>query len=120
MLLTNQYIFRNGIPYLYNGDVIDMNSPTNYSANNLITQEIANYIDYELEIFEQLTKRKFSYTVLENGKIQLHGYEEPSKERQTIVYPIIFRANNLNEFLEKLLMIREFLITKFNGNKSNE
>lgn len=97
-----------------------MNSPTTYSANNLITPEIANYIDYELEIFEKLTKRKFSYTVLENGKIQLHGYEESSEQRQTIGYPIIFRANNLNQFLEKLLMIREFLITKFNGIKPNE
>jgi len=97
-----------------------MNYPINSSENNLITQEITNYIDYELKIFEKLTKRKFSFTVLENGKIELHGYQESSEENPTITYPIIFRANNLNQFLGKLMMIREFLITKFNGIISNE
>ncbi|MFB5600169.1 MAG: hypothetical protein ACE5SW_08095 [Nitrososphaeraceae archaeon] len=91
-----------------------MNNPINLT-DNLITKEIKNYIDYELKIFETLTNRKFFFTVLESGKLELHGYEEANDNERKITYPIIFRANNLYQFIAKLMMIREFLQTKFNG-----
>jgi hypothetical protein len=92
-----------------------MNTEFNFTNTNHITKEIENYIYYELKLFQEITKRKFSFNILENGKLELHGYEEVNENGRKITYPIIFRANNLYQFIEKLMMNREFLLTKFNG-----
>ncbi|MGZ5472033.1 MAG: hypothetical protein ACXWFC_12025 [Nitrososphaeraceae archaeon] len=83
-------------------------------------KQLLNYIDYELSCFEKITNKKFFFNVLKNDKFELNVYE--SKEEEEIEeddnkskYQIIYRANNLYQFIKRLLMIREYLIKYFDN-----
>src|SRR5215211_7999401 len=93
----------------------------NASSYDLLPRQFLNYIDYELSYFEKITNKKFFFNVLKNDKFELNVYEskeEEEKEEDDIKskYQIIYRANNLYQFIKRLLMIREYLIKYFDNN----
>jgi hypothetical protein len=55
----------------------------------------------------------------ENGKFQLNVYGskkyEEIEDNNKSKYQIIYRANNLYQFIKRLLMIREYLIKHFDN-----
>ena len=90
------------------------------ASNDILPKQFLNYIDYELSYFEKITKKKFFFNVLKNDKFELNVYEskeEEEKEEDDIKskYQIIYRANNLYQFIKRLLMIREYLIKYFDN-----
>lgn len=78
--------------------------------------QFLNYIDYELSCFEKITNKKFFFNILKNDKFELNVYvskEEDDNDKSK--YQIIYRANNLYQFIKRLLMIREYLIKHFDN-----
>ena len=90
------------------------NINTNY---DVLPRQFLNYIYYELSYFEKITNKKFFFNILKNDKFQLNVYD--SKKRKIIMINqnimIIYRANNLYQFIKRLLMIREYLIKHFDN-----
>jgi hypothetical protein len=79
-------------------------------------KQLLNYIDYELSCFEKITNKKFFFNVLKNDKFELNVYESKEEEDDNkSKYQIIYRANNLYQFIKRLLMIREYLIKYFDN-----
>ncbi|MGI9011426.1 MAG: hypothetical protein ACR2F1_09610 [Nitrososphaeraceae archaeon] len=83
-------------------------------------KQLLNYIDYELSCFEKITNKKFFFNVLKNDKFELNVYESKEEEEKEeddnkSKYQIIYRANNLYQFIKRLLMIREYLIKYFDN-----
>ena len=90
------------------------------TSYDVLPKQLLIYIDYELSYFEKITKKKFFFNVLKNDKFELNVYEskeEEEKEEDDIKskYQIIYRANNLYQFIKRLLMIREYLIKYFDN-----
>ena len=77
---------------------------------NLVSQY--NYINYELSFFEKITNKKFFFNILSNNKFELSVYEtkEEDYDDNKSKYQVIYRANNLYQFIKRLFMIREHLI----------
>lgn len=93
----------------------------NASSYDLLPRQFLNYIDYELSCFEKITNKKFFFNILKNDKFELNVYEskkteEEEEDNDKSKYQIIYRANNLYQFIKRLLMIREYLIKHFDNN----
>ena len=89
----------------------------NTSSYDLLPRQFLNYIDYELSYFEKITNKKFFF-ILKNDKFQLNVYDSKKKkdDNDKSKYQIIYRVNNLYQFIKRLLMIREYLIKHFDNN----
>jgi hypothetical protein len=82
----------------------------------VLPRQFLNYIDYELSCFEKIINKKFFFNILKNDKFELNVYvskEEDDNDKSK--YQIIYRANNLYQFIKRLLMIREYLIKHFDN-----
>ena len=94
----------------------------NHSSYDLLPRQFLNYIDYELSYFEKITNKKFFFNILKNDKLELNVYESKKAEEEgdndKSKYQIIYRANNLYQFIKRLLMIREYLIKYFYNNRT--
>jgi hypothetical protein len=93
------------------------NITTNY---DVLPRQFLNYIDYELSCFEKITNKKFFFNILKSDKFQLNVYDSKKKkdDNDKSKYQIIYRANNLYQFIKRLLMIREYLIKYFYNNRT--
>ena len=95
----------------------------NSSSYDLLPRQFLNYIDYELSCFEKITNKKFFFNILKNDKFELNVYESRKAEEgegggednDKSKYQIIYRANNLYQFIKRLLMIRDYLIKYFDN-----
>jgi len=97
----------------------------NSSSYDLLPRPFLNYIDYELSCFEKITNKKFFFNILTNDKFELNVYESRKAEEtggggdnDKSKYQIIYRTNNLYQFIKRLLMIREYLIKHFDNNRT--
>jgi MarR-like DNA-binding transcriptional regulator SgrR of sgrS sRNA len=84
------------------------------ASNDILPKQFLNYIDYELSCFEKITNKKFFFNLLKNDKFELNIYESKEDNNKS-KYQIIYRANNLYQFVKRLLMIREYLIKYFDN-----
>jgi hypothetical protein len=87
----------------------NVNNPSiNYDA---LPKNFFNYINFELSFFEKITSKKFFFTILNNDRFELNVYDskEGSNDNNS-KYHLIYGANNLNQFIKNLFMIREYLI----------
>ena len=94
------------------------NNFNNINTNcDVLPRQLLNYIDYELSCFEKMTNKKFFFNILKNDKFQLNVYKSKKGEddNDKSKYQIIYRANNLYQFIKRLLMIREYLIKHFDN-----
>jgi hypothetical protein len=85
------------------------------ASNDILPKQFLNYIDYELSCFEKITNKKFFFNLLKNDKFELNVYESKEEVNNKSKYQIIYRANNLYQFIKRLLMIREYLIKYFDN-----
>ncbi len=86
------------------------------TSYDLMPKQLLTYIDYELSCFEKITNKKFFFNVLKNDKFELNVYESKEEEDDNkSKYQIIYRTNNLYQFIKRLLMIREYLIKYFDN-----
>ncbi len=85
------------------------------ASNDILPKQFLNYIDYELSCFEKITNKKFFFNLLKNDKFELNVYESKEENNNKPKYQIIYRANNLYQFIKRLLMIREYLIKYFDN-----
>ena len=93
----------------------------NASSYDLLPRQFLIYIDYELSCFEKITNKKFFFNVLKNDKFELNVYESKEEDdNDKSKYHIIYRANNLYQFIKRLLMIREYLIKHFDNNRTKK
>ena len=92
----------------------------NASSYDVLPRQFLNYIDYELSCFEKITNKKFFFNILKSDKFQLNVYDSKKKkdDNDKSKYQIIYRANNLYQFIKRLLMIREYLIKYFYNNRT--
>ena len=81
----------------------------------VLPRQFLNYIDYELSCFEKITNKKFFFNILKNDRFELNVYESKEEDTNKSKYQIIYRANNLYQFIKRLLMIREYLIKYFDN-----
>ena len=88
------------------------------SYSDILPKQFLNYIDYELSCFEKITNKKFFFNLLKNDKFELNVYESKEEDNNKSKYHIIYRANNLYQFIKRLLMIREYLIKYFDNRRS--
>ena len=84
------------------------------ASNDILPKQFLNYIDYELSCFEKITNKKFFFNLLKNDKFELNVYKSKEDNNKS-KYQIIYRANNLYQFIKRLLMIREYLIKYFDN-----
>jgi hypothetical protein len=99
----------------------NFNNINTSSYNDVLPKQFLNYINYELSCFEKITNKKFCFKVLNNDRFELNVYESKKEEGEEddkckSKYQIIYRANNLYQFIKRLLMIREYLIKHFDNN----
>ncbi len=85
------------------------------ASNDILPKQFLNYIDYELSCFEKITNKKFFFNLLKNDKFELNVYESKEEDNNKSKYQIIYRANNLYQFIKRLLMIREYLVKYFDN-----
>ena len=85
------------------------------TSYDVLPKQFLNYIDYELSCFEKITNKKFFFNLLKNDKFELNVYESKEEDNNKSKYQIIYRANNLYQFIKRLLMIREYLIKYFDN-----
>ena len=95
----------------------NFNTVNTNSYSNILPKQFLNYIDYELSCFEKITNKKFFFNLLKNDKFELNVYESKENNNKS-KYQIIYRANNLYQFIKRLLMIREYLIKYFDNQRS--
>jgi hypothetical protein len=89
------------------------NNFNNTSSNyNVLPKQFLNYINYELSFFEKITNKKFFFNILSNDRFELNVYEtkEEDYDDNKSKYQVIYKANNLYQFIKRLFMIREHLI----------
>ena len=93
----------------------NISSTSNY---DVLPKQFLNYINYELNLFEKITNKKFFFNILSNDRFELNVYEtkEEDYDDNKSKYQVIYRANNLYQFIKRLFMIREHLI-KNSGNE---
>ena len=83
------------------------------ASNDILPKQFLNYIDYELSCFEKITNKKFFFNLLKNDKFELNVYESKEEDDNKSKYRIIYRANNLYQFIKRLLMIRALMIRAY-------
>ena len=93
----------------------NFNTVNTNSYSDILPKQFLNYIDYELSCFEKITNKKFFFNLLKNDKFELNVYESKEEDNNKSKYQIIYRANNLYQFIKRLLMIREYLIKYFDN-----
>jgi hypothetical protein len=77
-----------------------------------LPKEIVNYINYELNYFHVISKKKFFVRYCnETGDIELGRFRTINEDKD-LDYIIIFRANNLYHFFKDLLELRQILVRK--------
>jgi hypothetical protein len=94
---------------------------SNYDA---FPKQFINYINYELSLFEKITHKKFFFSILSNDRCELNVCKTTKDKDDNITidnnnkskYQVVYRANNIHQFIKRLFMIREHLIKNF-GNK---
>ena len=96
----------------------NFNTVNTNSYSDILPKQFLNYIDYELSCFEKITNKKFFFNLLKNDKFELNVYESKEEDDNKSKYHIIYRANNLYQFIKRLLMIREYLIKYFDNIRS--
>ena len=96
----------------------NFNTVNTNSGSDVLPKQFLNYIDYELRYFEKITNKKFFFNLLKNDKFELNVYESKEEDNNKSKYQIIYRANNLYQFIKRLLMIREYLIKYFDNQRS--
>ena len=79
----------------------------NASSYDVLPRQFLIYIDYELSCFEKITNKKFFFNILKNDKFELNVYESKEEDTNKSKYQIIYRANNLYQFIKRLLMNRD-------------
>ncbi|HET8857749.1 MAG TPA: hypothetical protein VFM28_09515 [Nitrososphaeraceae archaeon] len=92
----------------------------NISSYN-IPEQFLNYINYELSFFEKITNKKFFFIILNNDRFELNVYESKEEKDDNdnsnkSEYQVIYRSNNLYQFIKNLFILREYLIKNI-GNK---
>jgi CRISPR/Cas system-associated protein Csx1 len=89
--------------------------------NSILPKQFLNYINYELNICEKITHKKF-FNILSNDRFELSVCVTNDDEDidnnidnkyNKSKYQVIYRANNLHQFIKKLFMIKEHLIKNF-------
>ena len=96
----------------------NISSTSNY---DVLPKQFLNYINYELNLFEKITNKKFSFIILSNDRFELNVYE--SKEEKNgndnrnnkLEYHVIYRSNNLYQFIKNLFILRDHLIKNFSN-----
>ena len=81
------------------------------NSDEAVSRLFQNYINYELSLFEQNTNKKFIF-ILRNDRFELNVYErkeEDNNNNNKSNYQVVFRANNVHQFIKRLFMIREHL-----------
>lgn len=103
---------------------INNNTSGTTSNYNAFPKQFINYINYELSLFEQITHKKFFLNILSNNRFELisvsetEQYEDKNDKYDNNCkpkYQVVYRANNLYEFIKSLFMIREHLIKNFSN-----
>lgn len=87
----------------------------NFHTSNISTSDEAvsklflNYINYELSLFEKNTNKKFIF-ILSNDRFELNVCERKEEDNNNKSnYQVVFRANNVHQFIKRLFMIRAHL-----------
>ncbi len=96
----------------------NFNNNNTDSYNDILPKQFLNYIYYELSYFEKITNKKFFFNILKNDRFELNVYESKEEDTNKSKYQIIYRANNLYQFIKRLLMIREYLIKHFDNKRT--
>ena len=96
----------------------NIRSTSNY---DVLPKQFLNYINYELNLFEKITNKKFSFVILSNDRFELNVYESKEEKDDNdnsnkSEYQVIYRSNNLYQFIKNLFILREYLIKNI-GNK---
>jgi hypothetical protein len=89
----------------------------NTSNYDVLPKQFLNYINYELSLFEKITtNKKFFFIILSNDIFELNVYEskeEKDDDDDKSEYQVIYRSNNLYQFIKNLFILREHLIKNF-------
>lgn len=98
-----------------------LNDNDNY--NLLLPRQILKYIEYELSQFEKLTHKEFFFNLLSDDTFELNIYHSKNtnngKEKQynnnniKPGFQVIYRSNNIHQFIKRLLIFREYLINNY-------
>ncbi len=97
----------------------DTNNNNNSNTYNVLPKQFLNYINYELSSFEKITNKKFFFNIVSNDRFELNVYESRKEEEEEndnnnkSKYQVVYRANNLHQFIKRLFMIREHLMKNF-------
>ena len=90
----------------------------NISSYNILPKQFLNYINYELSFFEKIANnKKFLFNVLRNDRFELKvskSKEEKDDDNKS-KYQVVYRANNIYQFIKRLFMIRDHLIKNFSN-----
>ena len=81
----------------------NFNTVNTNSYSDVLPKQFLNYINYELSCFEKITNKKFFFKVLQNDRFELNVYqskEEVENDLNKSKYKIIYRANNLYQFIK--------------------
>ena len=89
----------------------------NNISNYNIPKQFLNYINYELSFFEKIVDKKFLFNVLSNDRFELKvsKSKEEDDDNDKSKYQLIYRANNIYQFIKRLFILREYLIKNFDN-----
>ncbi len=96
----------------------NIRSISNY---DVLPKQFLNYINYELNLFEKITNKKFSFIILSNDRFELNVYESKEEKygndnsNNKLEFQVIYRSNNLYQFIKNLFILRDHLIKNFNN-----
>ena len=94
----------------------DITSINNYDS--IIPKQFINYVCYKLDLFEKITNKKFCFNI-STDRFELNVCKRTKDDNDIDdknnkqKYQLVYRANNLNQFIKRLFMIREHLIRNF-------
>ena len=91
------------------------NSSSHYDA---FPKQFINYVNYELSLFEKITNKKFFFNISSNDRFELSVCETKDKDENhndnnKSNCEVVYRANNIYQFIKRLFMFREHLIKNF-------
>lgn len=100
--------------------MINNNFNTNSSSNyDAFPKLFINYVNYELSLFEKITNKKFSFNISSNDRFELSVCktndvdENDNYDNTKSNCELVYRTNNIYQFIKRLFMIREHLIKNF-------
>jgi hypothetical protein len=108
-------ILKNYKKYMINNK-FNTNSSSHYDA---FPKQFINYVNYELSLFEKITNKKFFFNISSNDRFELSVCETKDKDENDndnnnkSNCEVVYRANNIYQFIKRLFMIREHLIKNF-------